>query len=653
MNTRALSVVGSVLFAAVSAACGPARTTTEPPAQPGVPGGGAAPAPRLPAIPARDDALAIDVVYPDSGQVVATDSTFVFGSVGSGRAALTINGARVDVAPNGAFLAWLPVPADGVYRFDATKDGARATVQRIIRTPPLFAPFADAAAIVPGSAAPTGARAMLPDQPLELGFSGVPGGRAYVVLPGGRRIVLHETVDVASGQAARDFQTRPGEAQAQRVRVSRYEGVVRPLPLVTADSGVARPQLGGGTPEDTTTARFELVVGADTARVPLALNLMLLDPVVPRVGIITAPAGAPGDWEARGRAHTSGPFHWFWPSGTRLQVIEERDGLLRVRLTETLSAWLPAADVRMLPPGTPAPFATVGGVRFVHDAAAFDVRIPLAEALPFRVDEDGRTLTIDVYGAKSTSNFFQYGRLDPLIVHAAWSQPDDDLFRITLQLAQPIWGYAAYRAANGDLVVRVRRPPAIDVDRPLHGLRIAIDAGHPPAGATGPTRLTEAEANFAIARALQPLLEQAGAHVIMIRKDAGAVALADRPRMAADSNAHVLVSIHNNAFPDGVNPFENNGTSTYYFHPHSVDLAQHLQRELLAELGLRDIGIGRADLALVRPTWMPAALTETMFLMVPQQEAALRDPGVHRRIAEAHLRALQAFVRGRARMEQP
>ncbi|HET7320950.1 MAG TPA: N-acetylmuramoyl-L-alanine amidase, partial [Longimicrobiaceae bacterium] len=68
-----------------------------------------------------------------------------------------------------------------------------------------------------------------------------------------------------------------------------------------------------------------------------------------------------------------------------------------------------------------------------------------------------------------------------------------------------------------------------------------------------------------------------------------------------------------------------------------------------AELGLRDLGIGRADLALVRPTWFPSALTETMFLMVPQQEAALRNPDVQERIARAHLRAIEAFVRERAR----
>jgi N-acetylmuramoyl-L-alanine amidase len=46
---------------------------------------------------------------------------------------------------------------------------------------------------------------------------------------------------------------------------------------------------------------------------------------------------------------------------------------------------------------------------------------------------------------------------------------------------------------------------------------------------------------------------------------------------------------------------------------------------------------------------MPSILSETMFLMIPRQEAALRDPSVHERVARAHVRALEAFVRENAR----
>jgi len=40
------------------------------------------------------------------------------------------------------------------------------------------------------------------------------------------------------------------------------------------------------------------------------------------------------------------------------------------------------------------------------------------------------------------------------------------------------------------------------------------------------------------------------------------------------TNADLFVSVHNNALPDGINPFTNHGVSTYYYHPHSARLAK-------------------------------------------------------------------------------
>jgi N-acetylmuramoyl-L-alanine amidase len=399
-------------------------------------------------------------------------------------------------------------------------------------------------------------------------------------------------------------------------------------------------------------AAIQLIVHGDTVRIPIPLNLAVLDPLVPRVGEAW-PAGdapPPRDWTIRGRPGTSGPYHYFWPAGTRLPIDGERNGLLRVRLSRTLAAWVPAADVRLMPEGSPLPRGNVGGARFAPRAESVDLRVATPERMPFHIDESEDALSLTVYGATSTLNFFQYGGLDSLIARAEWEQVAEHVLRFNVRLTEPVWGYEAHYDAAGGLQLRIRRPPAIDPDRPLAGKVIAVDAGHGGADSTtvGPTRLTEATANLAVALRLTSQLEAAGARVVMIRPGPEFVPLGDRPQMARDSNAHALVSVHNNAFPDGVNPFENNGTSVYYFHPHSADMARLFQRELLAELGLRDIGYGRADLALVRATWMPAVLTETMFMMMPLQEAALRDPAVQERIAGAHVRALEAFFRQRA-----
>ena len=136
--------------------------------------------------------------------------------------------------------------------------------------------------------------------------------------------------------------------------------------------------------------------------------------------------------------------------------------------------------------------------------------------------------------------------------------------------------------------------------------------------------------------------------MLQTRPDTAAVGLGERPLRAAQEGVELLVSVHFDAFGDGVNPFENHGTHVFYNQAQSLDLARAIQRELLAELGLRDLGVSRRDLALVRPTWMPSILSESAFMMIPRNEAALRDPRVLDRIAAAHLRGIEAFLRGRA-----
>jgi N-acetylmuramoyl-L-alanine amidase len=221
---------------------------------------------------------------------------------------------------------------------------------------------------------------------------------------------------------------------------------------------------------------------------------------------------------------------------------------------------------------------------------------------------------------------------------------------VSVDLTEPVWGYHTFFDAGGALVLRIRRPPVIDPAAPLRGMYIGVDPGHggEDRSTRGPTDLREADANLYIALQLRDLLQEAGARVLMTRTTDVTVPLGDRPRIAADSGVHVLLSVHNNAFPDGVNPWTNNGHQHVLLSSAFAGAGAAAPARAARRAGLRDIGFGRADLALARPTWMPAVLTETAFMMIPEQEAALRDPAVQRRIAAAHVRALEAFLRSRA-----
>src|SRR5215212_5639235 len=108
-----------IAFAALAAGCASAgaRPVEPPRPEPAPPGPAAAPA--LPPIPLVDGPLRPRVQYPSANAVIAArDSNFIFGSVGTGRATLTINGAPVAVLPNGAYLTYLPLPPRDAPRYE-------------------------------------------------------------------------------------------------------------------------------------------------------------------------------------------------------------------------------------------------------------------------------------------------------------------------------------------------------------------------------------------------------------------------------------------------------------------------------------------------------------------------------------------------------
>lgn len=149
------------LVALAIAACTPFGAQREPP--PWAPRAAA-----LPPVPFHDGPLTLTLVYPSEGsEVTVRDRTFVFGATGTGRAGVVVNGVPIDVAPNGAFLAFLPVPADGVYRAEARAGEERAQVIRRVRVPetPTAAAHGEAF-IAEKSVFPRGGWAAMPGEPI-------------------------------------------------------------------------------------------------------------------------------------------------------------------------------------------------------------------------------------------------------------------------------------------------------------------------------------------------------------------------------------------------------------------------------------------------------------------------------------------------------
>ena len=595
----------------------------------------AAPAP----VPAP--ALRISVVYPKATDVVQSrDSAFLFGSIGRGDASLTVNGAAVAVHPNGAWIAWVPLPDDTIapFRLVATVRGDTQAVDVTARIVARFHPPAGRAAwIDTTSFAPLGVLALPPGEGVRLAVRAAPGATVRLRTPSGTVVPLVR--DPLPGEPAwgeRAFGTVPA---GLRVPASpdRYVGWL-PAQWLCADSAGGRG-----------CAVLEVAAAADTVRALWPLRVTLLDPARPVVVTVDDDTARTGTTDSLtpGRAVPGGTYNWFFPTGTTAVMSGRWNDQVRLQLSRSAVAWVNAADVVPLPEGTPPPGGAVGSVRLTPESGSVVLRVPLPALVPYQVTEDEHSVTLRLYGVASDVNWMQYGGTDPLVRRMSYAQPAADELTITLELAPRVWGYRV-RFDGRDLLLEIRRPPALDAEHPVRGRVVVLDPGHPPLGATGPTGLREPVATLAVALKAKTLLERAGAQVLLTRTDSFPMELFPRTRFAEQHGADVLVSIHANAFPDGVNPFTNNGTSVYYFQPRSADLARALDRALIAELGLRDLGMGRGDYALARPTWMPAALTEAAFIMIPEQEALLASEDGQWKYARGVAAGIEAFLRERA-----
>jgi len=558
---------------------------------------------------------------------------------------LDINGQSVPVLPNGAWIAWLPLPDDTVAHFVMAATRSASDSSRFVytaRVAPQFRPPPGRAVwIDTTSFAPAGSVELPLAEGIPLSVQATPGASVRLLLPWGSSLPLvPDTAAVGLPGGVRAFVIDTAPRRHAPV-AGRYVGWL-PAAVLCADGRTA-------------CATLAVSVGADTATARWPLSVKLVDMTFPTVVVLDDDTARTGTTDSLtpGRAVPHGTYNWFLPTGTVAVESGRWNDQVRLRLSGATVAWVNEADVVRLPPGTPPPGGVVSSVRLSSGPKSVTLRVPLPARLPFQVTERERSLTLRLYGGASDINWMQYGEAggaagtDPLVTRMTYAQPATDEVTITLELARRVWGYRA-RFDGRDLLLEVRRPPAFDREHPLRGRTIVLDPGHPPLGARGPTGLWEPVATLAVAFKAKTLLERAGAVVFLTRTDSTPIELYPRTHFAELHDADVLVSIHANALPDGVNPFTNSGTSVYYFQPRSTRLARELDRALVTEFRVRDLGIGRGDYALVRPTWMPAALTEGLFIMLPEQEAVLGSEDGQWRYARGVVRGIESFLRDRA-----
>lgn len=585
----------------------------------------------------------ITIVYPhDKQQIRAVDSEFVVGQA-LGATRLWINGVETELFDSGAFLGWIPVqPGEFIIEAVARNIVGESKQNITINVAqPAVEVSADSLRFETDYRRPAADVWLMPGDLLEVKCRTSPRAEVFFSIPG---IVDHvQMTELPPLEQARfvgnafRYQSVPDSLRLHGVYYGSYrigEGEIADSVRVIfhARNRVALYERDDKVAFATDSVRYSIdstfadLFSTDSSEG----RVTILDDRFPYVARIK-------DSAIVSRVGPGLGYFWpFQPQGTVMEVTGRVGPWMRLRPARYQEIWAHDTSLIMLPHGLPVPKGTVNYTRIDGFEDHTEVRLRLTKQLPYQVSEtlDPLTLKITVYGATSDIDWIRYDFDDHLVSYADWRQPQPEVLEYIVHLnCDQLWGYDSYYDGT-ELVLSIKKPPT--TGRDLRGLRIVIDPGHSlDRGSVGPTGLAEKDANLWIAKKLEQSLTRHGAEVILTREGNTDLPLYDRPIVAKTENADLFISVHNNALPDGVNPWENHGISTYYYNPSSKRFAEYVQESMLNRLGMPNFGLYRGNFAVIRPTQYPAILVECAFMIIPEDEAALKQPDFQQQIADA------------------
>jgi N-acetylmuramoyl-L-alanine amidase len=375
----------------------------------------------------------------------------------------------------------------------------------------------------------------------------------------------------------------------------------------------------------------------------------------PRVAEVTA--AIPGRGVQAGTSvwrNGAGRNYVVYPrTGARTVVVGEDGNTFVVQASGTLTLNAPKTTLTLLPEGTPLPRAVFTNIDVKRSGDHSEVRIGLPQKVPFTVEQNAApggsaSLDLRLFHSVADVDYIVSAFPDPAVRDVRWTQDADGVARVHVDLVGRPWGYDATYEGN-TLVLRVRQTPAIDARQPLRGRTVVIDPGHggEELGGVGPLRVPEKGLTLPIALRVAELLREKGAAVILTRETDVTVPIYNRPLLAEEKNAELLVSIHANALPDGVDPATRRGSGVYYYQPQARALADALQGSLVEKLpDIGNDGVHYQNLALTRPTTQLSVLVETAYLTDKGNLRQLMSGAGRERFAQAIAQGIERFYRG-------
>lgn len=332
----------------------------------------------------------------------------------------------------------------------------------------------------------------------------------------------------------------------------------------------------------------------------------------------------------QGAVRLGGPVRSELPKGTILKTNGKIGKNYRIKLNATETGIIAADHLEVLPTEFSQPPYFISNLFCAPDGDADVLSIPYLNPIPYEVipQPDQKRIVVRLFGAKTSSTWITHRAGRKVIDKVTWQQTDPETYEVYINLkTSKIWGYEL-KPDGQKLSIKLKHPPLINVEgeKPLAGLRIAIEAGHGGSntGSRGLSGLLEKDVNLALSLELGALFQAKGAEVIQVRSTDIYSSLLDKRDTAMRSNADLLISIHANSAGGGF--LRVSGTSTYYNNAFWAPLAEKVYERLL-ETDLKEFGvIGSFNYTVIRTSNMPAILVEQAFMTHAEDEEKLADP---------------------------
>ena len=543
----------------------------------------------------------VKITYPTEGQSIpSVKKTFVFGNINPSTASFYINGEKVEVYKNGAFITYLPV-SSGDFAFNCELFDGNTTdyFSRSIKIRESKRALLSTSTLHLEIISPAKDMRLREDDWISVYALATPFKKTVFSIKGLVSNSLMTELPEGSGRYYGSYYIKRGnEIKDRKVKVKISGGKIKGSMQLYSEGSI------------TVNNRIDLVrVSTDTSVLKNGMR---------------------------------GGYMMFPPMGTRMMADAKIGSMYRIKLSDCDSAWINESKVSLSAKNVRPPDTETGVIKLSKTDNGSRANISIYDKVPYRVTEGEKSLTVRLYYTRLHSNWVVYDSSDTFTKNVNFCQAGTNVAEINFEFNKKIWGYDIYYSTKNALVVEFKEPPDIarKWPKPLKDLNIVIDPGHsakrepPYDGAIGPMGIFEYEANLWLAEVLKKDFEKLGANIIMTRIGDEDVPLRERPKIAKKAKGDIFISVHYNAIGDGKDPFDKpRGYSLYYYHRHSAEFARAVHNSYTKNMKLADEGVRYGDYHVLRQTYMPAILLESAYMIYPEQEEMASSPVFRKKLS--------------------